>query len=370
MADLTLTKVNYKQLPGWQADQQQLALPALQSSCKVILNKIRYDQWDNTPNNRAWRQSCSAIMDVPSDASTQLTRSTLQKWFTPYLVADGKNSTGLFTGYYNPTIAGSLTQTPYYSVPIYARPRDLVKIDLGKVNPSLAGHYGYRLKTTNGYQLLPTRAEIAAGVPLPNTEVLAWVHSEVDRFFMQIQGSGSIQLADGSLLLLGYDGQNGRSYYPIGKHLIETGAIPKNQVSMQAICAWLEAHPTQAQAVLELDPSFVFFKKLSTQQPLGSMGLPLLPSRSLAVDADYITLGLPLWVSTYLPELNQKNIQHGATWQHLMVAQDTGGAIQGVVRGDIFWGSGAQAQWLAGHMQSSGQYWVLLPKNASGTHLP
>lgn len=362
IAGLALHKTEFKSLPGWTLDQQQRAIFPMQRACTIIINKIRYNQWDTRTNNKLWARSCRVILKVSPHVSAAEARRILQTWYVPYQVYDGSANSGLFTGYYNPTIPGSLTETAYFSVPIYARPRDLVKIDLGLIDKRLAGHYGYRLRDSQGYQALPTRAEIAAGVPLPHTQVLAWVHDDADRFFMQIQGSGSIQLPHGAILLLGYDGQNGQTYYPIGKYLIATGAIPKTQVSMQTIRAWLNRHPDEASAVLNLDPSFVFFKKLNTEQPLGSMGIPLTPGRSLAVDDDYIALGTPLWLSTYLPKPTADSIQAGAVLQRLVVALDTGGAIKGTIRGDVFWGSGGKAQWLAGHMQSQGQYWLLLPK--------
>ena len=209
---------------------------------------------------------------------------------------------------------------------------------------------------------MPDRAAISKGPMLKNAKVIAWVESKVDRFFLQIQGSGTIVLPNKKSLLLGYNGQNGHPYYAIGKYLVESGEIPRTKISMQNIVAWLKSHPKEQQKVMNLNPSFVFFKVLNQTSPNGAQGLPLTAKHSLAVDKNHVPLGSLLWVSTKLPKLEKGHTVAGSDFNQLMVAQDTGGAIKGPVRGDVFWGMGKEAKFLAGHMNSKGKYWMLIPK--------
>ena len=210
------------------------------------------------------------------------------------------------------------------------------------------------------------RAAIDAGALAGRELELLWVDDPVDRFFLEIQGSGQVRLPDGETVRVGYADQNGRPYRAIGKDLIESGAIPREQMSMQAIRAWLEANPKQAPAMMAKNPSYVFFTELTelaaASGPLGAQGVPLTPGRSLAVDRKFLPLGAPIWVDTVAPEPRGR-----APVARLLVAQDTGGAIRGPVRGDVFWGAGPQAEHLAGHMKSPGRLFILLPRELSPT---
>jgi membrane-bound lytic murein transglycosylase A len=189
--------------------------------------------------------------------------------------------------------------------------------------------------------------------------VLVWTDNLLDVFFAQIQGSAIVELPDHERLIINYAGTNGRAYTAIGKILLERNAIPKNNLSMQTLRIWLEQHPEEINTVLNSNASYVFFKILKNGDPLGSEQIPLLPERSLAVDTRFIPLGAPLWLSTTLPTHTP------SAFQHLMIAQDTGGAIKGIIRGDVYWGASEKAADIAGHMQSDGQYWILLPKRKS-----
>ena len=305
-------------LPGWNSDHQAEAIPALLHSCK------KTSQNSNTLS----KSFCTALEQNPNLSDSQ-TRVLLMKYFTAIPVTNHGQSTGLFTGYYQPTITGSLTQTPEDSVPIYGNPPKFLKP-------------------------FPDRNAIDVNNALANTKtpVLAWVHSNIDRFFLQIQGSGTIECSNGQNLLVGYAGQNGKKYYPIGAYLLKIGALAPNNISMQTIKDWLDTHPKQAQAVMNLNPSFVFFRILKTPEPTGAHGTELTPYRSLAVDPKFTSLGTPVWLASVLPKNN-------ISFDHLLMAEDTGGAIKGPVRGDVFFGDGDQAEWLAGHMQSPGKLWVL-----------
>ena len=362
MAGVQLQKASFSQLPGWYQGNQSAAIGAMKASCERELSLARYrsSRYDIRATS-AYKNACRKIIQSSSNIPNSQARNLLIQNFTPYLVTNNGNPTGLFTGYYEPTIAGSLRSTKYYNVPLYGKPPNLVRV---KIN----GRYRYRLKTSSGYKRLPTRQQISSGPILTIAPVLVWIHSKVDRFFLQIQGSGSVTLQNGKRILLGYDGQTGYKYYPIGRYLVQSGKIPADKISMQSIKKWLKAHPSQAQRVMNMNPSFVFFRKLNTRQPIGAEGIPLTPGYSLAVDTKLIPLGMPLWLSTYFPKrVNDDSVQAGKPLNRLMVAQDTGGAIRGAVRGDIFWGAGSEAEWLAGHMQFKGRYWMLLPKGASAS---
>jgi membrane-bound lytic murein transglycosylase A len=364
---LELTPANYSDLPGWDQDSQENAIPALQLSCQAITQILpKLNQKNDVRASTAWTNACDIIDNAGNNLTADQARTLIQDNFTPYLVTNQGSSNGLFTGYYEPTIKGSLTKTDYYAVPIYARPRNLVRVKLA----SLGGQVAYMLRIKKGHYVEPpTREQIVNGKLLKGARVIAWIHSNVDRFFLQIQGSGRIVLPNGTSILVGYDSQNGHPYFPIGKYLADTNAIPKQSLSMQSIQAWLKANPKQATKIMNLDPSFVFFRVLDTNQPLGAQGVELTPKRSLAVDLSFIPLGTPIWLSTNYPEQTTTGIAPGKPLQRLMVAQDTGGAIKGPIRGDVFFGSGKQSEWYAGHMQSPGQWWLLLPNGADPSEI-
>ncbi|MDO8954745.1 MAG: MltA domain-containing protein [Gammaproteobacteria bacterium] len=364
---LELTQASFSNLPGWSQDTQQKAIPGLQLSCQRIAAVFpNLNKRNDIRASSAWINACLAVENAPDDITAAQARTLIEDNFTPYLVTSEGVPDGLFTGYYEPTIKGSLKKTAYYGVPIYARPRNLVKVRLAK----LGGQLSYMLRLKKGhYAEPPTREEIAKGRLLRHTRVIAWIHSNVDRFFLQIQGSGRVVLPNGTSLLVGYDSQNGHPYFPIGKYLADTNAIPRQSLSMQSIQAYLQAHPTQASKIMNLDPSFVFFRVLTTNQPIGAQGVELTPKRSMAVDPSFIPYGMPIWLSTFYPEQTPNGIVSGAPLQRLMIAQDTGGAIRGPVRADIFFGSGSAAEWNAGHMQSKGTYWLLLPNGANPSEL-
>ena len=217
--------------------------------------------------------------------------------------------------------------------------------------------------TAIGWCPISTATPSSAAPSTAATSELLWVDDPIRKFFLQIQGSGLVQLPDGRLLRVGYADQNGRAYRPIGRDLVEMGELSREEVSLQTIDAWLRAHPDRADEIMDKNPSYVFFQLLgeadTLEGPLGAQGVPLLAGRSLAVDRRYIPYGAPVWLETDAPFPDGDR-----PFRRLMVAQDTGGAIKGGVRGDVFWGSGDLAEFVAGHMNSRGSYYVLLPKAA------
>ena len=348
----------FADLDGWDDDDQAAALVAFRRSCERM---ERYG--DDVPMGRQavmgsigdWRPACTAAADAAGDA-----RAFFETFFTPYAVSGEGGSTGLFTGYYEPLIEGRVLPVPPFTAPLRRPPHDLIEVDLGRWSEALKGK-SVKGRVKDG-RLVPyfDRAEIEAGA-LNGQGLDIFYVRPVDKFFLQIQGSGVVAFGSGKRVRVGYAGQNGRDYRAIGRDLIEMGAIEPVNVSMQSIRAWLDAHPNEAEAVMNKNKSYVFFRTVDGLDPdagpLGAQNVQLEAGRSLAVDRAYIPLGAPVWLDTTLPTALGE-----ARFRHLVVAQDTGGAIKGAVRGDIFFGSGGLAAEAAGLMKNEGRYAILLPK--------
>jgi membrane-bound lytic murein transglycosylase A len=353
----TLTRAEFSDLPGWQGNDPRGALAAFRRTCESLSKQDAAQAmgaYGGTVGE--WQGACAAL--PPGSVSAAGARVYFETWFSPAAV-DGE---GLFTGYYEPELRASRTKHGVYQTPIYGLPSDLVSVDLGQFKPELAGQ-----RITGqlaGHKLIPypARADIDAhGVVAP---VLFYAADPVAVFFLHVQGSGRVKLEDGSSFRVAYAGQNGRPYTPVGRTLIEQGALQKGQVSLQAIRDWLHANPSRMNQILETDQSFVFFQEKPVGDASlgseGSEGVALTPGASLAVDAHIHPLGAPFYVATTASDTEVgKSVP---LLQRLLIAQDTGGAIRGPVRGDVFWGFGQQAEDMAGRMTSRGHFYVLLPK--------
>jgi len=343
----------WEMLPDWQTIDLQQAWAAFWQSCNVLKGKT------------GWQSVCSRANELTEQDNATL-RSFFEEGFTPYQVfnADG-SSEGLITGYYEPRLYGSRVKTERFKYPLYGVPDDLLIVDLSEVYPQLKD---LRLRgRLEGNRVVPyyDRGEIDNGnAPLKGRELL-WVDNAVDLFFLQIQGSGRIELSDGSLVKVGYAQQNGHPYTSIGRTLVDMGAFAIEQSSMQNIKLWAEQNPDKLDEVLAQNSSYVFFRELpaNLSGPLGALGVPLTNEYSLAVDTRTIPLGAPVFLSTTYPNTTEP-------LNRLMLAQDTGGAIKGAVRGDFFWGFGDQAGAQAGRMKQVGQMWVLFPRGAEPELLP
>lgn len=352
-------KTDLSALPGWNTDRVSAALPALKRSCGKL--RLRSDNQLIEPESLgghvgAWRGACDALARLSDNSDDAAVKAFLKDWFTAYEVVSGTGP-GLFTGYYEPELEGALTHKSGYDTPLLERPADLVLVNLGDWRSALNGErIAGRLR---GGRLVPyeSRAEIEAGALAENAKPLLWLKDPVDAFFLHIQGSGLVKLDDGSSLRVGYDGNNGHIYFPIGRYLVESGEIDRDKVSLQTIREWLNRNPGQMQAVMNRNPSYIFFRKIQGDGPIGAEGVALTEGRSLAVDRRYIPLGVPIWLDVDYPD------ERGQPLRRLVVAQDTGGAIRGAVRGDVFWGHGAAAAEKAGPMAAEGRYFVLLPRN-------
>ncbi len=354
---LSLDEARFSDLPGWGDDHQAEALKAFLLSCPPLVQSgaTALGPESNGFGAKAdWQAACDEGHTIAGDDAPA--RAFFERRFTPYLAGNNRESLGLFTGYYVPELHGSRKQAARYQTPIYRTPDDLVTADLGLFREDLKG---VRIagKVEDG-KLRPyaARAEIDKGALSGRSLEIVYVDDAVDAFFLHIQGSGRVVLDDGYTMNIGYAGSNGRPYVAIGRELVARGAMAKEDVTMQAIRDWLAAHPGEAEKTMEANPSYVFFHVIEGPAPIGAEGVVLTPGRSLAVDHRFLPYGVPVWLETK-PSLSQYR-----PIQRLLVAQDTGGAITGPVRGDVFWGFGPKAAELAGPMKDPGRYFLLLPK--------
>jgi membrane-bound lytic murein transglycosylase A len=357
--DAVYAPVPFDRLPGWSSDALDAAWPALLVGCRALLAK---------PATAAtWRTPCDAAAAMPTpDAAAA--RAFLEAQFTAYAIRDGAGGdTGLVSGYYEPLLAGSRTRTDAYRVPLYGPPDDLLTVDLAELYPELAGK---RVRgRLDGRRVVPywPRAGIDARAADLADRAIAWVADPVEAFFLEIQGSGRLQLADGGVMRVGYADQNGHPFRSVARVLIDRGEMTPDTASMQAIKSWGQRNPDRLPALLEDNPSYVFFREVPPPAPgsldaridgpIGSLGVPLLAERTIAVDTRYVPLGTPVFLDTTRPLSN-------APLQRLTLAQDTGGAIRGIGRADFFWGFGDAAGREAGRMRQQGRMWLLWPRDA------
>lgn len=332
---LDLVPKTFQDLPGWDQDSQTEAIVALKNSCSALLKKSDSTKMITTPQGdgtvQDWKSFCNGLnqrdFQTPQDIRTYLEEQT-----SPYqLTMDGCDH-GTFTGYYIPILKGSRSRHGVYQTPLYRLPGKGIK---------------YKIP----------RNKIVKGALSGKKLEIVWVDDPIEAFFVQIQGTGRVRLENGEELRLSMAGQNGYPYYAIGKTLIDRGILTPETTSMQSIKSWLRNNPGQAETLMSENESYVFFKESPwTGDVVGSQNVPLTPQRSMAVDRSYISLGTPLWLDATSPSTGHPPLQR------LLVAQDTGGAIKGAVRGDYYWGVGDEAAESAGHMNAQGSLYVLLPK--------
>jgi len=341
-----LTLASWMDLPDWRREPLRPALEAFNRGCSVL------------EKQDAWKAVCAGAQTLLPTASEAEIASFFELNFDPYQVVNADDSTsGTVTGYYEPLLHGSRTKSSRYRYPLYGVPQDLLVIDLTSVYPDLKGR---RLRgRVEGNRVVPyfSRGDIDSDSPPLKGLEIAWVDDAVDAFFLHIQGSGQVELENGERIRVGYAEQNGYPFRSLGALLIRRGEIPPERASMQGIKDWAKRHPNLVQKFMNENPSYVFFRELPRDLPgpIGSLGVPLTPERSIAVDPRVIPLGVPVYLATTFPNTADP-------LDRLMVAQDTGGAIAGGVRADFFWGFGDAAGGQAGKMRQAGRMWVLLPK--------
>ncbi len=350
---IELQPVGWSDLKNFKQDDLLEAVPAFKLSCEAVLQRpevLREAQIQIEPS--AYINICRRFL-AEDVAETKAFRQFLVDNFRPYLVLEKLNPQGRFTSYYEAELRAAKYRHGKYQYPIYGRPNDLLEINLQDFDKTLPRQ---RLlgRAENG-KIVPyyTRAEISrGGVDAP---VVLWGDDAVDIYLMQIQGSAVALLDDGTAVRIRYADNNGHEFVGIGSVLLKKGLLQPGQASMDKIRDWLKANPEKAKENMDENPRFIFHKLSDAPGPIGALGVPLTAGRSLAVDSRYIPLGSLIWLETTGPDKQPI--------EKLVAAQDTGGAIKGVVRGDYFWGHGEQALFSAGKMSSPGQYYILLPRN-------
>ncbi|HLN25362.1 MAG TPA: MltA domain-containing protein [Patescibacteria group bacterium] len=339
---LYTTPVSFNDLPGWGDDALAQAIPALRRSCEKITHMPSGQLVGNDGQGGVagdWMAPCGALRSVAA-GDHAAARVFFESWFQPYRVSGGARPDGLFTGYYQAELHGSRRPGGRYLTPLYARPAGLA------ADPSLNGTPYF------------TRAEIEAGALRGKASELLWVDDAVDAHILHIQGSGRVTMDDGTVVQVGFNGSNGHKFVGLGSILARHGKLAAGETNMPSIRSWLKTHPAEAPGLMSENPRYVFFRLIEGDGPIGAQGVALTAGRSMAVDPRFIPLGVPLWLDSTDPD--------GLPMRRLMVAQDTGAAIKGVIRGDVFWGAGEAAFDKAGRMKSRGSYYLLLPRSRSG----
>ena len=359
---LTLEPAEFKTLPGWRADVLSDGIAAFLASCPVIAKKPADQMLGYLPEHGTMgdlQRICTEAAGLNTKSAVQL-QFFIERNFRPYRARDGQQETGKFTGYYEPLLRGSWQPDGRYRYPVYSRPRDIVVVELEKFDPDKRGEQlAGRLV---GDRLVPyfDRREINDGALRGRQLEILWVNSAVDLFFLHVQGSGRVLMPDGSYVRLAFSGRNGHRYSSIGRELVAQGVMKLQDVNLPSLRAWMMANPLAAEQLMQKNKSYIFFRVEPEDAVKGAMGVALTAGRSLAVDPKFIPLGLPFRLTTTAPldPQNQKPLTR------MMVAQDTGSAIKGVIRGDVFWGFGPEAEARAGMMNETGTYYLLLPRTS------
>lgn len=360
---LVLKPASFSDLSGWDKDDMSGFMKAYAASCARLLKKTPSENFSSDPawgTYADWQGPCRAAASVNAADSASV-KSFVQNNFKVMSATSGGNPQGLFTGYYESTLNGSRTKHGPYQHPLLGRPDDLVMVELGDFREELKGQRIAGRVLDGKLKPYESRAEIVAGkLSAQQTRPIVWLDDPQDAFFVQVQGSGIVHLDDGGIMRVGYAAQNGHPYHAIGRELVKRGIYKKEDVSMESIRGWMLQNPDKANELMNTNPSYVFFTEStddgSGAGPQGGEGIKLTAKRSLAIDRSKIPYGFPVYVDIDYADEN------GMRLQRLMMAQDTGGAIRGAVRGDFFWGGGEIAEKMAGPMKAKGKYYFLMPK--------
>ncbi len=357
---LTLVAVSWEALPGWTGDRQSAAVPAFLASCTLLASIADGDRVGAGPYGgyaRDWRAACAAAARVPVDDDAAA-RAFFETEFNAYAARGADGARAKLSGYYVQPLRGSRQRGGRYQTPVLARPPDLVEVQLSDfIADGRDRRIWGRVGEHGELVPYPTRTEIRRHPD--RYPVLLWVDDPVNEIFAEIEGSGRVTLPDGSTLWIGFDGKNGHRYHGVGGILHRMGELKRGQGTMQGIRAWFTAHPGRVDEVADHSPSKVFFRESSANGAVGTQGVVLTPRRSIAVDRAVIPLSTPVWVATRAPVIGKRGT---VKWRQLLIAQDTGGAILGPVRGDVYWGDDAAAGDVAGRMGGPGRMWLLLPR--------
>jgi membrane-bound lytic murein transglycosylase A len=375
LPDSQLEPIDWNALDGWAADDHAAAFVTFLASCRPLTRTVRPER-ETRPIYFALKLVCQRAL-AAGRLTQQQARLFFERNFRPLRIAKLGDSAGFLTGYYEPIVDGSRFPTPIFKVPIYRRPPDLVP-PLNATGPGFPNR-GQSLRRTTSGELVPyyDRGEILDGALDGQHLEICWIKDETEALVIQIQGSARVRLEDGAMLRINYDAHNGHPFVPVGRVLIERNIIPRQEISLQAIREWMRANPQGAEGVRRQNRSFVFFRIVGLsdegeeREAVGAQGVPLTPGRSIAVDKSPHVYGTPFFIQAGLPLTAEKQT---ASFDRLMIAQDTGSAIVGPARADIYWGAGDRAGDVAGRLRHPGSFAMLVPREldpvVAGARMP
>jgi membrane-bound lytic murein transglycosylase A len=358
-AQARLEALTFEDLDSWAVDDHAAAFRAFLRSCRVLLSSAAELRPAQAPNGPLLAVCREALKN--QNLSRSEARHFFETHFRPFAVTP-RSGGGFLTGYYEPEFKGSRTPDSRYTVPLLARPGDLVTIPQGETLPGIDGSLQAARRTAQGYEPYPDRAAIEDGALGSLAKPVVYLREPAEAFIIHVQGSSRIRLTDGSVMRVAYAGRNGRPYTSIGRLLVQRGEMDLESMTLEKLVGWLKAHPGPARDLMRQNQSYIFFREADElapgDGPIGGAGFPLVPGRSLAVDRSLWAYGLPFWLEGELPLTLEKS----EPLRRLMIAQDTGSAIVGPARGDFFFGSGEEAGTRAGLLRHTTRFVVLKPK--------
>jgi membrane-bound lytic murein transglycosylase A len=366
--------VSWSDVPGWNDDDQLAAYQTFRASCRSIAAQPADAPADSRALSATLREPCRAARATEISDGAKA-RTFFEQNFVPLEISRLGQDAGFVTGYYEPIIEGSLTENEVYNVPVYRRPSNLFMRGYSQASPDLPNK-GQVFRKIGRRKLVPyyDRGEIEDGVLDGRGIEIVWLKDQTDLLFAQIQGSARILLPDGSTVRINYDSYNGYPYTAVGRVLVDRGIFTREEISMQKIREWMEAHPDGARELRRQNRSYVFFREVQLgdkEEAIGAQGIPLTPGRSIAVDKSLHVYGTPFFISGELPIESEKS---KTPFNRLMIAQDTGSAIVGPARADLYFGAGPDAGKVAGRLKSNMRFVMLVPKSldpvARGRKLP
>ncbi|HEX2556320.1 MAG TPA: MltA domain-containing protein [Microvirga sp.] len=357
---MRLDRLAFAALPGWEADDHAAAFRAFRRTCAVASGEGEALR-PAKAGDAALARVCRTALAMPEAPEPGAARRFFEAHFEPHAVVPSGGS-GFLTGYYEPEFRGSRAPTPEFRVPLLGRPDDLVTVPQGGTLPGLEPGLQAGRRTAGGLVPYPDRAAIEDGALGPLARPVVHLAEPGEAFIIHVQGSARVRLPDGTAMRVAYAGRNGHPYTSIGRILVERGAIPLPEMSLERLMGWLKDHPGPARDLMRMNRSYIFFREAAelapADGPIGGAGVPLTPGRSLAVDRSLWSYGLPVWLEGELPLA----LDRTEPLRRLMIAQDTGSAIVGPARGDFFFGSGPEAGTRAGLLRHPVRFVVLLPK--------
>jgi membrane-bound lytic murein transglycosylase A len=367
--DSQLELALFADLDRWTEDDHVAALAAFARSCDPILRR-RNAKMDVRPFERALREPCDRATRMKEPVAREAARLFFEENFRPVRISKVGEREGFITGYYEPEIDGSRSAGGGFTTPIYRKPPELVLRAPATAKLKHPSRAASSKRTAAGTRVAGRvvpyhdRAAIDAGALAGRDLEICWVNDEIDAFFTHIQGSARVRLRDGKLLRINYAAQNGHPYLAVGRVLIDRGIVPADEMSMDKIRTFMAEHPEEGRELMRMNRSYIFFREIdelgTEEEPIGAQGVSLTRDRSIAVDRSIHVYGTPFWIEADLPLNNEGEL---VPFRRLMLAQDTGGAIVGPARADIYFGAGVEAGTVAGRLRHNGAFYMLVPRS-------